>query len=74
MNKWFSKILQQLGLFKKSNAMIFVRDGEPSVRPVDDILNLRGSLKTTKKPLTNTQLHDHFVSGYESGSSPQSRE
>lgn len=58
-----AKIRQQLGLHTMSKAIISVREGEISVRPVNDILDLRGSLKTAKKPLTNTALHDLFSSG-----------
>ena len=30
------------------------------IRPIIDFLGLAGSLKTTKKPLTNKQTHDLF--------------
>lgn len=56
-----AKIRRELGLSKNSKAIVSVRSGEIFVRPVKDFLELRGSLKTDKKPLSNEELHELFA-------------
>lgn len=56
-----AKIRRQLGLSKISKAIVSVANGKMIVEPVKDFLELAGSLKTNKKPLTNEQLHDFFA-------------
>lgn len=51
-------IQRQLGLSKKQKAIVSVEDGKMVVNPVKDLLELGGSLKTNKKPLTNDELHE----------------
>ena len=55
------KIRRELGLSKNSKAIVSVRKGEILVRPVKDFLELRGSLKTDKKSLSNEELHELFA-------------
>lgn len=52
------KIRRALGLAKKKKAFVFMEDGKITVEPIKDLLELEGSLKTNKKPLTNDELHD----------------
>lgn len=53
-----AKIRRELGLFKKNKAIISVQDGAMTIEPVKDLLELGGSLKTNKKPLSNDELND----------------
>jgi len=55
------KIRRELGLSKNSKATVSVRNGEMLIRPVKDFLELRGSLKTDKKSLSNEELHELFA-------------
>jgi AbrB family looped-hinge helix DNA binding protein len=55
-----AKIRQELGLNKKQKAIVSVEKGKMVVEPVKDFLELGGSLKTNKKPLSNAELHDLF--------------
>lgn len=55
------KIRRQLGLSKTSKAIVSVANGKVMIEPVRDFLELAGSLKTNKRPLTNEQLHDLFA-------------
>lgn len=57
-----SKIRKELGFSKNKKALISVEQGKVILEPVRDILELRGSLKTTKIPLTSEQLHNLFAS------------
>lgn len=52
---------RELGLDKKQKALISKKDGKLIVEPVKDFLELGGSLKTNKKPLSNQALHDLFA-------------
>ncbi len=56
-----AQIRRQLGLSKTGKAIVSVENGKMMVEPVKDFLELAGSLKTNKKPLTNKQLHDFFA-------------
>lgn len=56
-----AKIRRELGLSKNSKAIVSVKEGEILVRPVKDFLELRGSIKTNKKPLSNEELHEIFA-------------
>lgn len=51
-------IRRQLGLDKKKQAIVTVEAGKMVVKPIKDFLELAGSLKTNKKPLTNKELHE----------------
>lgn len=57
-----AKIRRELGLFKKKKALVSVEDGKMVVKPVKDLLEMGGSLKTNKKPLSNKELHEIFES------------
>jgi bifunctional DNA-binding transcriptional regulator/antitoxin component of YhaV-PrlF toxin-antitoxin module len=49
-------------LFSDTNkAIVSVQDGKVMLEPVKDLLSLAGSLKTTKKPLSNEELHELFA-------------
>ena len=54
-------IRKQLGFSKNSKALVSVKDGGMLVRPVKDFLELKGSISTKKKPLTNSELHEFFA-------------
>lgn len=53
-----SKIRQELGLSKRKKALVSIENGKMVVEPVRDFLELAGSLKTDKKPLSNQELDD----------------
>lgn len=53
-----AKLRGRLGLDKKQKAIVSEENGRLVIEPVADILNLKGSLRTNKKPLSNKQLHD----------------
>ena len=48
---------RKLGLEKSKKALISEDNGKIVMEPVKDLLELAGSLKTNKKPLTNEELH-----------------
>ena len=56
-----AKIRRELGFTKSNKAIVSVKKGKVTIEPVKDILELGGSLKTNKKPLSNQQLHDLFA-------------
>lgn len=56
-----AKIRRQLGLDKTKRAIVSTEDNKVIIEPVKDFLELKGSLKTNKKPLTNRQLHDFIA-------------
>lgn len=51
-------IRRQLGLDTSKRAMVSVADKKVIIEPVKDFLELGGSLKTNKKPLSNAELND----------------
>lgn len=51
-------IRRQLGLEKNSRALVSEEDGKLTIKPVKDFLEMRGSIKTNKKPLSNAELDD----------------
>jgi AbrB family looped-hinge helix DNA binding protein len=53
-----AKIRRELGLTKKKRAFVSVEKGKVVIEPVRDILELAGSIKTNKRPLSNDELHD----------------
>lgn len=55
-------IRRELGLSKKKKALVSVENGKMLVEPVKDFLELRGSMRTNKKPLSSEELHEHFAS------------
>ena len=55
-----AKIRRQLGLNKNSKAIVSTDGEKIIVEPTKDLLDLAGSLKTNKKPLSNKKLHDMF--------------
>lgn len=55
-----AKIRRELGLSKTKKAIVSVENGKMTIEPVKDLLELAGSLKTNKKPLSNRELHDLF--------------
>jgi len=46
---------------KKRKALVSEENGKIIVEPVVDLLELGGSLKSNKKPLSNKKLHDLFA-------------
>jgi len=53
-----AKIRKNLGLRKNTKAFVTEENGKVIVEPVKDFLELRGSIKTNKKQLSNEELHD----------------
>ena len=49
---------RKLGLEKKKTAFVSEQNGKLIIEPVKDFLELGGSLKTNKKPLSNKELDD----------------
>ena len=49
-----AKIRKELGLFEKRKAIVSIHEGKMVVEPIRDFFELRGSLKTKKKPLKQT--------------------
>ncbi|OGK37771.1 hypothetical protein A3F03_01645 [Candidatus Roizmanbacteria bacterium RIFCSPHIGHO2_12_FULL_41_11] len=47
-----------LDLDKTKKALLSLEKGRVIIEPVKDLLELGGSLKTTKKALSNQQLHE----------------
>jgi len=56
-----AKIRRELNLTKKSKANVSIKNNTMVIEPVPDFLELGGSLKTTKKPLSDQKL-DKFIS------------
>jgi len=52
------KLRRELGLDKTKRAFVSSREGKIVIEPVKDLLELRGSIKTDKKPLSNRKLHE----------------
>lgn len=57
-----AKMRRELGLAKKKKALVSMQNGKMIIEPVKDFLELAGSLKTKKKPLSNQELHERFAS------------
>lgn len=55
-----SKVRHKLGIDRR-RVIISEENGKILIEPVKDLLELRGSLKTNKKPLSNRQLHELFA-------------
>ncbi len=53
-----AKFRQKLGLEKNTKAFVTEQNGKLLVEPVKDFLELAGTLKTNKKPLSNQDLDD----------------
>ena len=51
---------RKFGLDKIKRATVTEREGEIIIKPVKDLLELGGSFKTNKKPLTSEQIHEAF--------------
>ena len=49
---------RKLGLDKMSQAQVSEKNGALMIEPIPDLLTLKGSLKTNKKPLSNKELHE----------------
>ena len=56
-----AKLRNKLGLQKGKKANVSVQGGSLVIKPIKDFLDLAGSFKTDKKPLTSRQLHDLFA-------------
>ncbi len=52
---------RKLGLDKGGRAIVSENNGKVIIEPIIDLLELKGSLKSNKKPLSSEELHD-FVS------------
>ncbi|KKT75488.1 MAG: hypothetical protein UX31_C0042G0006 [Candidatus Nomurabacteria bacterium GW2011_GWA1_46_11] len=56
-----AKIRRDLGLKKAGKALIRVENRRMVVEPIGDLLELKGSLKTNKKTLTSSEIHELFA-------------
>jgi len=56
-----AKLRRKLGFSKAGKAIVSIENGKVLLEPVIDFLELEGSLKTKKKPLSNQDLHDLFA-------------
>jgi AbrB family looped-hinge helix DNA binding protein len=56
-----AKIRNQLGFSRLGKALVSVQDGKIIVEPVKDLLDLGGSFSSTKKPLSNKEIHTFFA-------------
>ncbi|OGM79126.1 hypothetical protein A2382_02730 [Candidatus Woesebacteria bacterium RIFOXYB1_FULL_38_16] len=54
------KIRNELNLNKKGKANVKIESGKMVVEPIIDLLELRGSLKTNKKPLSGRKIRELF--------------
>lgn len=54
------KAQKELGLKKPAKAIMVIEAGKLIVEPVKDFLELKGSLKTKKRPLSAEELHEAF--------------
>lgn len=52
------QLRRKLGLEKNKKALVTEQAGKLVVEPVKDLLELGGSLKTNRKPLSNAELDD----------------
>jgi len=55
------KLRRKLGFDKNQKAWVTEENGKLIIEPVKDFLELAGSLKTTKKPLSSEEIHDLFA-------------
>lgn len=53
-----ASLRQKLGLNRGGRAIVSEDNGRMIIEPVTDLLSLKGSLKSNKEPLSNTELHD----------------
>lgn len=51
---------RKLGLEKHKKALVSEDKGSLIIEPIKDLLEMRGSLKTNKPPLSNQKLHELF--------------
>ena len=56
-----AKVQRELGFKKPSKAILSVEGGKMVVEPVKDFLELGGSLKTSKPPLSSQEIHEMFA-------------
>ncbi len=55
------KIRRELGFSKTNKAILSVQSGKVVIEPVEDLLDLKGSIKTSRKSLLNQDIHDLFA-------------
>ena len=56
-----AKIRRELGLDKSQKAVVSVEEGKMVVKPIRDFFELKGSLKTNKRPITSQEIHERFA-------------
>lgn len=59
-----AKIRKQLGFTRSGKATVSIQDGKVIVEPVKDLLELAGSLQSTKRPLLQEEMHDVIVQSF----------
>ena len=55
---------RELGFAKSNKAIVSVQNGKLTIEPVKDLLELRGSLKTNKKPLSNEEMREFIAQAF----------
>ena len=55
------EVQRLIGLKKNCKASLKVEGNKIIVEPVSDFMSLKGSLKSTKKPLSTSEIHDRFA-------------
>jgi len=55
-----SKLRKQIGLDKHKKAIVTADRDRVIITPVRDFLDLKGSIKTNKKPLSGEEIHELF--------------
>ena len=53
-------VQRKLGFKKNGKASLKVEGSKIIIEPVSDFMSLKGSLESSKKPLSSTQKHDRF--------------
>ncbi len=55
---------RKLGLNTSTKAFVSEKDGKVVIEPIKDLLELGGSLKTNKKPLTREEMNDFLATSF----------
>lgn len=55
-----TKVQKKLGIKKPGKAIMRVEAGKMIIESVKDLMELKGSLRTNKKPLSSNKLHEMF--------------
>ena len=56
-----AEVRKKLGLKKGDKVNFVIKNGKAEIEHVPDLLELAGTFKTNKKPLTSGEIHDKFA-------------